>query len=434
MANINFKATSSGRKLKRTPAKHRVSAARPNVSQSAGIRPAFPLMPFKSLPVAFEDVTTEDSVVIPKGRIVSAITSNSTLVTAYDSGDYYGVAKGIMGLMVPCNGFVERIVVSPVEGETNITMAPNKPIGVAEHDVYQDIRGVNLNYDMRNKNWGVLCQQLIALPAVDTYAFDLFMGEAGLFVPAVATGTDGDAENITGTYSATIDLSNATAVDVALAFATYSAAFTGAKFGSITSITADGTAVADGAGTGYTADAAGDIAFDLDGSATAAVIVTFVYDLENVGSVAPTTAGETVSDLSYGSVEKEYSFYTYNSEASEGDAGEELVSDYYGNWMPGTAAGMVVGKLMGVDYRFGKDLLDTVQSKYDDDAAYRVAGTGTFGIPQHLYDFAYMALDAALTKAGTTWAAKWAGEDRAKKVKEAVDAGVFGQAWIHLNI
>ncbi|MBC8437198.1 hypothetical protein H8D85_02625 [bacterium] len=432
MAKLNFKAGGTGRKLKRTPSKYRESLGRPNISQSAGIRPAFPLMPFKSLPVSFVDVSTEDAVVIPKGRIVSAITSNTDLGTAYDDGDYYGVAKGIMGLMVPCNGNADRDVTSPVEGEDTVTIVANKPIGVAEHDVYQDMRGVNLNYDMRNKNWGVLCQQLIKLPAVDTYQFDLFMGEAGLFVPADATGTDSGNEDITGTFSTTLDLSNATAADVPLTFATYAAAYSGAAFGSITSITADGVAVAEGADAGYTA-AAGDIAFDLDGSASAAIVVTFVYDLANIGSGGASST-DTLTGTGYEAVTGAYAFYTYNSENNEGDAGESLISDFYGNWMPGTTAGLVVGSLMGVDYRFNKDLLDTVQSKYDDDALYRLAGTGTFGIPQHLYDFAYKALDAALLKAGTTWAGKWAGVDEAKKIKEAVDAGVFGEAWINLNI
>jgi len=426
MAKLNFKASGTGRKLKRTPSKYRESLGRPNISQSAGIRPAFPLMPFKSLPVSFVDVSTEDAVVIPKGRIVSAITSNTDLDTAYDNGDYYGVAKGIMGLMVPCNGNADRDVTSPVEGETTVTIAANKPIGVAEHDVYQDMRGVNLNYDMRNKNWGVLCQQLIKLPAVDTYQFDEFMGEAGLFVPAGAGAAQVAQADATGSAS------DAAANGFTI---TLTASNNGILAGSVITSVTGATAGALALTTNYTYNDSTGALVILAAAVTDDEVVTVVWTAldANVESGAPAAALAS-ADFGYSAVTGSYAFYTYNSENNEGDAGESLISDFYGNWMPGTTAGLVVGNLMGVDYRFNKDLLDTVQSKYDDDALYRLAGTGTFGIPQHLYDFAYKALDAALLKAGTTWAGKWAGVDEAKKIKEAVDAGVFGEAWINLNI
>ncbi|MBC8436801.1 hypothetical protein H8D85_00595, partial [bacterium] len=49
MAKLNFKAGGTSRKLKRTPSKYRESLGRPNISQSAGVRPAFPLMPYEHL-------------------------------------------------------------------------------------------------------------------------------------------------------------------------------------------------------------------------------------------------------------------------------------------------------------------------------------------------------------------------------------------------
>jgi hypothetical protein len=308
MAKLNFTpSTALSRKMKKTPAKYRESGGRPNISQSDGIRPAFPLMPYAHLPLSFEDVSTQDSIVIPKGRLVSAITQNSELG---DGDTYYSVGKGIMGLIVPCNGGVVRDnFTSPVDDSTDKEIAANLPIGIAEHDVYQDINGDNLNYDMRNKNWGVLSQQLIKLPAVDVFAFDDFFGEADHFVPVATGGSEGTSEDITGTYSATLDLSNATAVSVTLAFAVYAAGLTGATYSSITGITADGVAVVEGAGLGYTVNGAGLIDFDLDGSATAAIVVTFVYDLANVDSGAPITNVD-VSTFGYAAVEKEYSFYT----------------------------------------------------------------------------------------------------------------------------
>ena len=344
MAKLNFKAGGTSRKLKRTPSKYRESLGRPNISQSAGVRPAFPLMPYEHLELKHKDVSTEDYIVIPKGRIVSAITSNTNYdKNAYPEGDYYGVAKGIMGLMVPCNGSVSAINIdSPVA--SGQTLAASLPIGIAEHDVYQDIGGTNLNYDMRNKNWGVLCHQLIKVPSINLTAFDAFFVTANQF----------------GTTSA-------------------------------------------------------------------------------VGQ-----ADFSVADGGYKECEKLYSWLSYTTTLGA-DAGDMVAADAYGNYVvTATADAKVVGKIMGVDYRFNKDLLDTVQSKYDDGAAYRLSGTGTFGIPQHLYDFAYKAIDAALSLNSQTWAAKAdftvdgtalaAGIDPAKLILHAVEEGVFGEAWILINI
>jgi hypothetical protein len=432
MANkLNFSAQGApARPLKRAPDRYRVSPGRPNISQSDGVRPAFPLMPYTHLPESYQDINTQDWVVIPKGRIVSAITSNNEDLG--DGTDYYGVAKGIMGLMVPANGGVARTVTSPVDASTP-EMPINYPIGVTEHDVYQDMRGENLNYDMRNKNWGLLSRQLIKIPAVDTYEYDIVMGLTGTFVPVGSGSSEGGAENITGTYSATIDLSNAAAVPVALTFATYSAAYSGAAFGSITSITIDAAATVEG--TEWSVAGNGNLTFKTDESATAAVVVTFVYDLVNVDTAAPTAASDTITDLGYESVEKEYSFYTFNSEAGEGLAGTLLKSDYYGNFMPLAAQNIqYVGRLMGVDYRFGKDLLDTVQTVYEESAGSRVAGTGTKGVPQFLYDFAYNAISASLLKKSSTWAGEWPSSDPAEKILEFCNGGVFGEAWIQLDI
>jgi len=340
MANkINFSAQGApSRDLKRAPSKYQKSPGRPNISQSDGIRPAFPLMPYKHLEESFLDVNTEDWVVIPKGRIVSAITSNDGDLG--DGLDYYGVPKGIMGLMVPANGGVAKEVTSPVDAATK-TIPANAPIGVAEHDVYQDLRGEYLNYDMRSKNYGVLSRQLIKLPCVDLTALDAFTGMAEDCFCDTSEG-------------------------------------------------------------------------------------------------APAAAGLAAASA-YFAVNPKFSWLTVKEGATDGIAGTELKSDYYGNFMAGSGA-QVVGRLMGVDYRFNKDLLDTVQSVYEDNAGYRVSGTGTMGIPQFLYDFAYAAMTQAFVKAGTSWTAElgdggnYAGKDAAEVVALAVAAGAFGEAWIQLNV
>ena len=339
MAKLNFTGGGVSRKLKGTPSKYRQSPGRPNISQSDGIRPAFPLMPYKGMNGwGFQDVTTEDQVVIPKGRIVSAITANSTL----GSGDtYYGVGKGVMGLITPCNGGADRDISGKYtdeasceaaggvwDGSCTLVLSANAPIGVAEHDVYENIGGASLNYDGRNKNWGVVAHQLIKVPAVDVNAWATF---------ADAVAKDGD-------------------------FA----------------------------------------------------------DVGDVTAVGP----------SYLACELKYSFYTYDGNVTtEGQAGNLLKSDAYGNYMEAgaTVNNQVVGRLMGVDFRFNKDLLDTVQSKWEDNAAYKTAGTGTMGVPQFLYDFAYAAIDGG----DGAWVT---GEDPAVTIKAMVDAGVFGEAWILINI
>ena len=113
-----------------------------------------------------------------------------------------------------------------------------------------------------------------------------------------------------------------------------------------------------------------------------------------------------------------------------------VAPDFYGNYQAGAASkdAQTVGLLMGIDYRFGKDLLDTVQSKWEDLASHATAGTRTKGVPQFLYDFAYDALSGAVSKLSTTWAAQWPGKDAAVVIKDAVDAGVFGEAWIQVNV
>ena len=348
MAKLNFTAgTSLTRKMKKVPSKYRQSLGRPNVSQSDGIRPAWPLMPFAGLAKGFEDISTQDSVVIPKGRIVSAITQNSILG---DGAEYYSVGKGIMGLMVPCNGSAagrdiellktddESYPQNQTECEAlggswdtatcTITMAANSlPIGIAEHDVYQDINGTNLNYDMRNKNWGVLAHQLIKLPSVDIDAYT-----------------------------------------------------------------------------------------DLTGK---------MVDLHDDSFIKQ--ANGAIGDA-YKAAEKKYSFFHFDGAVTgEGEAGSLIVADSYGNHTNGSAGAGVVGRLMGVDYRFNKDLLDTVQSKWDDQGDYQLAGTGTAGIPQHLYDFAY-------TVVSNDASADFGTNAPGKVIKELVDAGVFGEAWILLNV
>lgn len=339
MSKINFTAGGApSRRLRVTPEKYRKSKGRPNISMSPGERPSTPFIPYKDLPVEFLDLSTQDNIVIPKGRAVSAITANNDADILGDGSTYNGTPKGVMGLVVPANGGVAREVTSPYDATTK-TLPANYPIGIAEHDFYQDIAGDLLNYDMRSRYTGVLARSLVKLPCVDADALDTFAGGSDLFCD-----------------------------------------------------TSEG---------------------------------------------APVAAGLDAASA-YFAVSPKFGFLTIKN-AAAGVAGKKLVPDFYGNWKPGTGV-QSIARLMVIDYRFNKDLMDTVQSVFEENPAYRVAGTGTMGLPQFLYDFALLALKQAYIKAGTTMAAvigtggAYEGKDVAQVVLAAVQAGVFGYAWIQINV
>ena len=433
MSKINFTAQGArSRTLRVAPDKFKQSKGRPNISMGPGERPSTPFIPYKHLPVEFLDISTQDYVVIPKGRAVSAITANNDASILGDGTDYNGAPRGIMGLVVPANGGVARTVTSPVDATSKVLPA-NYPIGIAEHDMYQDINGDALNYDMRNRYTGVLARSLVKLPSVDVKELDAFIGLA---------------KHEVETYAVTIDNSGA-AMEVAIA--TIAAAADGGKgidedehgfvFTAATSVARVGeetetyTASFDGSALTVTSDGAY--------TENAVVTVTYYYYAHNMfcdssvgGPVDDSLASADTS--AYFAVSPKFGFLTIK-DSDAGVAGLPLKPDFYGNWIPGTGV-QSIARLMLIDYRFNKDLMDTIQTVYEENPAYRVAGTGTMGIPQFLYDFAYAALTQAYIKAGTTFAAVlgtsgyYEGKDAAQVVLAAVEAGVFGYAWIQVNV
>lgn len=395
---LNFKpGTQRNRKLKANPDKYKLSDGRPNISMSDGIAPAFPLVPHKRLGTSFQDVNTQDYVVIPKGRIVSCLLpyinedlntgvlgADGTAITVHSDDSYYGVSKAIKGLIVPANGGGDvsykynaadaTTVPGPTSGmvakDTWLEVPANAPIGCMEHDVYQDVRGANLNYDMRNKNWGVLSSQLIKIPAVNISLLDTFLQSSDGFAAAGS------------------------------------------------------------------APAASELASDL---------ANYNDDSEYGG---------------YKAASAKYAFFSYGGD--DGYGGQLLQSDALGNWIvqqgtdfgadytPGTYVGgtgtyvagsfanstavrneQTAGRLLGVDFRYEKDMLDVVQGPYDQ----KVAGSQTLGLPDFLYGFAKDSIvGSGGNLAGTLGGEDYAGKDEAYAVKAAVDAGCFGYAWIQLNI
>jgi len=312
--------------------------------------------------VADGDTVVANYEITPDNKIYTGTTNQvdgtSPLYIDGD-GSYYGVSRDISALMVPANGGTNRTITydaldvlaavpsaagskAVVEADDTFTLPANAPVGVAMYDIYQDIRGAHLNYELW-KSYGVLAEQFIKLPFVD--------------------------------------------------------------FGLLRSIDSSLKFVNDGAGkSGYKTGAA---------------------------SVS------AVEDAGYLAAEAKYSFLYFDSlEASTaGLAGQLLMPDLFGNWIPQAAAaansssialtaarnGQTVGRLLYVDTRFPKDLLETVQTPYME----RIAGAGTQGLTENLLDFINIILVASGYTYGTT--------DYAIIAREMVQAGAFGYAQIQLS-
>lgn len=176
---------------------------------SEGIRPAEYIGVYKYLPVTNKDITTEDYTVIPKGRAVSALTTEDTTVTGAivypaSSGNIYvghqpselgstartasidnswfGYQDNIVDLLVMANGgtaysgfyTADDVTATTIKsdgtlvasGGTAFTLPANAPIGVVFHDIYQDVHGKWLNYQMWPKGQHVLTDWYVEVPYV----------------------------------------------------------------------------------------------------------------------------------------------------------------------------------------------------------------------------------------------------------------------------
>lgn len=211
MARLNFSTQISRKISTRTkPTKYNKSLYR-NIFRDLG--PGDNLSdvyyPYKYLPVGMQDVSTEDYIVIPKGRIVSLLNhydvtepsgiqfpasgqnidistsaiDSTNIVTAIDD-TFWGYPEHVVGLLVPGNGgtiasgqYTSRDVTAGTlmaGGAGAVTTAqtagpvirPNLPIGVIAGDVYQDIRGKYLNYQLWDKAVTTITHWYIEVPYV----------------------------------------------------------------------------------------------------------------------------------------------------------------------------------------------------------------------------------------------------------------------------
>jgi len=478
MAKLNFTAqTARRRPIKPVPDKYKESPIRPNIEVSDGIRPAFPMIPLRYLDVKFKDITTEQWVVIPKGRIVSAVTVQNNVI-----GEPL-----LLGSKVP---------------------VVNENLGSGD--------GTTATFSGNLAKTPVIAGSVSITDGVETFTDD---GSGNLTGSAGGSGT---IDYTTGAYSVTFNAAPANEASITADYQYQPES--NIYVGVVDQI--DGTTAlyvgADGSYYGYTRDIIG-LLVPANGG-TARVIT---YDADDVaalvpdasGSKAVVAAGETytipanapigvamydiyqdirgaflnyelyksygilaeqfiripfvdfgllrvlgtsvkfvdedagtsksgykvgaatidaANDAGYIAAENKYSFLYFDSEqsAAAGLSGQLLKSDLFGNWVPAGAAvdnsdgidldaprtAQTVGRLLGVDTRFPKDLLETVEVPY----GHRVAGTGTEGLPENLFDF----INIVLTAGGYNFN----GVDAAKAAKELVQEGAFGYAYIQLMV
>lgn len=367
--------------LRTRPSKYAVSDIRSwRFEQSEGIRPAAYYGVNKYLPVQLYDVTTEDYVVIPKGRIVSALSTEDSvpvsgivypvssgsvnigfeaselggaLLTAKIDDNYFGYDSHINGLLVPCNGGVQAtgyyttndvtagtVTISgtvAAAGGAIVTPA-SCPIGVVFHDWYQDIRGRYLNYTMHADGGHVLTDWFVEVPYVKVYNAGSYSGVNPQYDNTSATNTTWYTINSQYTYL-TVNQNNS-------------------------DVFRNGVLVTS----------------DLIGN----------YKIQSVTTVTALPAsGSAPSAISIGSA--------YNN--------------VYTN--------QTVGKILEIDNRWPKDGLEDVQT-YPRSG---MPGTQTAGMPKFLFDFVYDCIRIGTGTAPTV-----------EGVYDAIRSGAFGVVRIQLQV
>jgi len=455
------------RLTKRVPEKYLDSVLRPNIEQGEGIRPSQVFIPHRSLPVKFEDRSTGQYVVLPKGRIISILTMKNDAASV-DSGasdfdgdairitqdsSYYGVSRNTLGLLVPANGGTDYIATyaaadllaevpdasqssgseANVTVDGTMTIDANAPVGVMYKDVFQDIRGQYLNYETF-KNYGILTQGHLAIPFIDVrVAADMADVAQTKFMPK---GFDADLTGVVAHDAAADDLTGA---NPALAGDNSATHIT------ITD-TAHGLIANDVITISGAIDGGDDTAITLNGAQTVVSVIdadNFVLEIANddvtalTGTIVWAKADAAATGAGYAAVEAYFSYLTLNStNAAHSAPGAFLTADIYGNYVPqyktlssNYKTVQTVGRILGLDNRFPKDLLETVESqRWNSNVLGRAAGTESEGLSEHLFWFAYRALQGA----GYTWPTD--GTDPAKKIIAMVKAGAFGMAHIQLCI
>lgn len=232
MAKLNFNTNVTPRQDLRPVRNVSLNRTIGEIEVSEGFTPAMAVLPYKLLPIQVIDQVSDEGVVLVKGTIVSLLTNQTTVsttvtpsgipipqasgdiqvgpdattsdqllapavdwITANIDDDFFGYEQSIIGLLVPANGGASAnhpysaldttVATFADENTTDLTIGANMPVGVVYQDVYQDIRGFNLNYEAHTAV-GFAARGFITVPFVDTNA-----------LTEATFGTDADTETAT---------------------------------------------------------------------------------------------------------------------------------------------------------------------------------------------------------------------------------------------
>lgn len=212
MANgkLNFNTNVTPRQALRPIANLAMGRTIGEIEVSDGTSPTLPSYPHKYLPVNVVDQVSQEGIVMVKGTIVSMLTNQTQLIdvnhpasgipvpttsgtiptgddastttvgdwiTANIDDDFFGYEQSIITLLVPANGGnASELRYSSLDDTAGaytastlpvMLLGANMPAGVVVQDIYQDIRGLNLNYQMHDV-YGITCRGFITVPFVDT--------------------------------------------------------------------------------------------------------------------------------------------------------------------------------------------------------------------------------------------------------------------------
>lgn len=210
MAKLNFNTNVTPRQSLRPIADLALGRTIGEIDVSDSSHPHLPCYPHKYLPVNVIDNVSDEGIVMVKGTIVSLLTNQTQLLSpnlpgsgipvpttsgTVPTGDdaststvgdwirdniddsYFGYEQSVISLLVPANGgSASELRYSTADDTVGaytastlpvMQLGANMPAGVVYQDVYQDIRGLNLNYQMHDV-YGIACRGFITVPFVDT--------------------------------------------------------------------------------------------------------------------------------------------------------------------------------------------------------------------------------------------------------------------------
>lgn len=229
MAKLNFNSNQTPRTAMRQIQDVALGRTIGEIEVSEGWNPHVPTYPYKYLPVMVIDNATDEGIVLVKGTIVSLVTNQTSTfpgipasgipvpqtsgaipvtgdatttavdwITANVDDDFFGYDQSVIGLLVPANGGTQASIprssldgtvgTFAVSSDSPLTLGANIPVGVVYQDVYQDIRGFNLNYQMHDV-YGFACRGFINVPFVNTNQVTNFGSSADTQTATLSTGS-----------------------------------------------------------------------------------------------------------------------------------------------------------------------------------------------------------------------------------------------------